>query len=412
MNKQKLIVALAVVVLSVGLFSYTQYGRSNQAAVTADTADNKSAPRRHQTTGVVSVDIKEHNGTLHLLLGKNEQGQHSVWHQTSTDQGQTWSEAVNTTADLDISAKFHRGNDARLAVQTDNLVAVWMSRVEGAPHNAGPMMSVRSSDAGKSWQAATMPADWNGPHGFFAMDGNDEKISLVWLDSREQVGKGSQGLRYTSSIDGGQTWLENKTLDRQTCACCWNTARFDEQGQLYVLYRDKLPSDMAVGQVNKQDEWQRLSTVGAFNWDFQGCPHIGGSLAFDETGQLFHATVSTGEESKAGVHYLNSADQGQHWNAPVQLGSDTAVHSDLAVTAGGQLLATWDYITENGFEVVYATSSDQGKTWTEQQKLSGEGLRASHPRVVAVDDAFLVIWTQTNTDNVQELQTKLIRHDS
>jgi len=125
-----------------------------------------------------------------------------------------------------------------------------------------------------------------------------------------------------------------------------------------------------------------------------------------------HATVTTGEESKAGVHYLNSADQGRHWNAPVQLGSNTAVHSDLAVAAGGQLLATWDYITEHGFEVVYASSFDQGLTWTEQQRLSGEGLRASHPRVVAVDDAFLVIWTQTNTDNVQELQTKLIRHDS
>lgn len=222
MKKQKINIFLYVILLGIGLFSITKQSLADHAA-----------------TGVVSIDIKYVDDTAHLLLGKVEQDNHSLWYQSSHDQGQTWTSLVNITAGLDITAKLRRGNDARLAVQGDNIVAVWMSRADGTPHNAGSMMSVRSNDAGKTWQQATMPADWDGPHGFFAMDGNDKQINLVWLDSREQTGRGSQGMRYTSSQDGGVTWLKNQTLDQQTCACCWNTARFNDDGEFYVLYRDK-----------------------------------------------------------------------------------------------------------------------------------------------------------------------------
>ncbi len=399
-----------IIVVAVALFIVggIALNKQNSAESVAASDSTTKAPRQHSATGVVSVDVKVVDNTIHLLLGKIINSQHSLWYQASNDKGQTWTPAVEATAGLDIAAKFHRGNDARLAVQGDNIVAVWMSRVEGAPHNAGPMMSVRSNDSGRTWEKATMPADWDGPHGFFAMDGNDKQINLVWLDSREQVGKGSQGLRYTSTTDGGVTWLENKTLDQQTCACCWNTARFNNAGQFYVLYRDKHPSDMAVGRVDKEHQWQRLSSVGTFNWDFQGCPHIGGSLAFDEGKQQFHATVSTGHEEFNGVYYLNSTDRGLNWNAPVQLGNSNAVHSDLTVSSGGVLLASWDQITEHGFEVVYAMSKDQGSKWSAQQLISTAGKRASHPRVVSVDNEFLVIWTETDAEGDHVLKTKLI----
>lgn len=391
MNKQKSNIVLCTVLLGIGLFFFT-----------------KLSLAAHAASGVVSVDIKYVNNTVHLLLGKVEQDTHSLLYQASYDQGQTWTSLVNITAGLDVRAKLRRGNDARLAVQGDNIVAVWMSRADGTPHNAGSMMSVRSSDAGKTWQQATMPADWDGPHGFFAMDGNNEQINLVWLDSREQSGKGSQGLRYTSSKDGGITWLANQTLDQQTCACCWNTAQFNNDGLFYVLYRDKQPSDMAIGQVNQQHQWQRLSSVGDFNWDFEGCPHIGGGLAFDDNNNQFHATVSTGQEQYLGVYYLNSPDQGKNWNKPIQLGESNAVHSDLAVSKEGVLLATWDQITETGFEVVYAVSKDQGLTWTEQELISTVTKRASHPRVVAMANSFLVLWTENKADDVHILKTKLI----
>ena len=391
MTKRNLILFICVILIAVATLLLSEEAASHHDSKVSTTP----ASFKVMTEGVVSVDVKFVNDTVHLLLGRIEQEHASLWYQSSTDQGQTWSQAVDINNGLNIKARFHRGNDARLAVQGNNIVAVWMSRKEGAPHNAGPMMSVRSSDLGKTWQLSTSPADWDGPHGFFAMDGDDERISLVWLDSRKKAGTGAQGLRFTSSLDGGMSWLDNKTLDGQSCACCWNNARFNDNGDFYVVYRDKQPSDMAIGKLNQAQQWQHLSSVGAFEWDFQGCPHMGAGFDIDAE-QQFHSTVSTGLEDKEGVYYLSSNDQGLSWSEPVQLGDNTAVHSDLAVNTRGDVLAAWDRVTESGFQIVYSRSNNDSELWTEASLISAQGTRSSHPRVIAMNDTFLVLWTESD----------------
>ncbi len=363
----------------------------------------------YSVENVTSVDAKYANDTLHLLLGKNIQGKDSLWYQASSDQGATWSKAVNITEGHQVEGRFHRGNDARLAVQGDTVIAVWQNKKEGAPHNAGPMVAMLSHDAGKSWKMMPSPADWHkGPHGFFAIDANEEAISLVWLDSRQDSGKGAaQGLQYSTSIDGGETWSPNQTLDERSCACCWNTAQFIDDGDFYVMYRDKDPSDMALGSINN-NQWQRLSTVGTFDWHFQGCPHIGGGFDFDKTQQRFHATVGTGHEQHSGIFYLQSDDKGESWSEPQRLGDETAVHSDIAVSAEGAVLVSWDHITATGFQVVYSLSNDQGMTWKPVQQVSTPGYRATHPIVMAIGDRFLLMWTEGQQEKSTSLKMKTI----
>lgn len=364
-----------------------------------------------EPTGVTSMDVKHVNGVVHLLLGKQEKGQQELWYQSSSDQGTTWSQAVNVTIHSNVPAKFKRGNDARLAIQGDNIVAILMTKVEGAPHSAGPMMVMRSVDRGQHWQLATTPADWQGAHGFFAMDGNDNTINLVWLDSREQIIKGSQGLRFSQTVDGGLNWSENITLDKMTCACCWNTTSFADDGLFYVLYRDKKPSDMAIGRVDPLLNWQRLSSVGEFNWDFEGCPHIGGGLAIDSKTQQFHSTISTGQPDKVGLYYLNSDDKGQTWSSPMQLGDKSAIHSDIAVSSDGTVIAVWDQLSENGLQIFYSKSDDYGQTWSESKFLSDFKLNASHPKVIAARDQTLILWTESGEQNSSRMQTRILVND-
>lgn len=385
----------------------------NQQWAAPEAASHPMHGQHAEQSGVTSLDVKYVNGTVHLLLGKEGNDRQTVWYQSSADQGLTWSEAVNVTLNNDVPAKFKRGNDARLAVQGDNIVAVWMTKVEGAPHGAGPMMVMRSDDRGQTWQDATMPADWQGPHGFFAIDGNNESINLVWLDSRDhdQKVKGSQGLRFSQTGDGGVSWSSNLSLDDITCACCWNTARFDDDGLFYVLYRDKQPSDMAIGHVDPKLKWQRLSSVGQFNWDFEGCPHIGAGLAIDSKTNQFHATVSTGQPENVGLYYLNSDDQGQKWSSPIKLGDNGALHSDIAVSSGGIVVAAWDQLSENGLQIFYATSADNGQTWSKPLSLSNVELSASHPRVVATKDKMLILWTESGHDNNVQMRVKTLAND-
>jgi len=384
----------------------------NQHRIAPESPSHAMHGQHAEQSGVTSLDVKYVNGTVHLLLGKEGNGQQSVWYQASADQGLTWSEAVNVTLNSNVPAKFKRGNDARLAVQGDNIVAVWMTEVEGVPFGAGPMMAMRSDDLGQTWQVATMPADWHGAHGFFAIDGNNDSINLVWLDSRDQKVKGTQGLRFSQTGDGGVSWSSNLTLDGITCACCWNTARFDDDGLFYVLYRDKQPSDMAIGLVDQKLNWQRLSSVGQFNWDFEGCPHIGAGLAIDYKTNQFHATVSTGQPENVGLYYLNSDDKGQKWSLPIKLGDNGALHSDIAVSSNGIVVATWDQLSENGLQIFYAKSADDGQTWSQPLSLSKVELSSSHPRVVATKDKILILWTENGHDNNVQMHVEtLANHD-
>ena len=352
-----------------------------------------------------SLDVKYVDKTVHLLSSKKIDGNDSIWYQSSPDEGMTWSDAVNITQGISIQARVRRGNDARLAVQGTNIVAVWMTKREGNRHNAGPMMAMASHDSGQTWQQIDTPADWDGPHGFFAMDANAEEMSLVWLDSRTKIGDGAtQGLHFAKSLDGGMSWSANQTLDERSCACCWNTAKYHDEA-FYVLYRDKDPSDMTLGKVDAEQQWQALSTVGEFDWDFQGCPHIGGSFAFDSQHELIHSTVGTGHPKKTGTYYLRSHDKGKTWTLPHRLGGETAVHSDLAVSSSdGTVIAAWDMITENGFQVMVAESDNQGQSWSDQALLSTSGIRASHPRVVAIENGFLVLWTEGRANKPQSLR--------
>jgi len=354
---------------------------------------------------VSSLDVKYVDKKVHLLLSKRVEDKDSIWYQSSPDEGVTWSDAVNITQGLSIEARVRRGNDVRLAVQGSHIVAVWMTKREGNRHNAGPMMAMVSHDGGETWQQIDTPADWDGPHGFFAMDANEDEMSLVWLDSRTKIGDGAtQGLRFAKSLDGGKSWSANRTLDERTCACCWNTAKYHD-GAFYVLYRDKDPSDMSLGKVDVEQQWQALSTVGEFGWDFQGCPHIGGGLAFDNQNELIHSTVGTGHPEKTGTYYLRSHDMGKTWTSPHRLGSETAVHSDLAVSSSdGTVMAVWDMITENGFQIMVAESDNQGQSWSDQAMLSTSGIRASHPRVVAMENSFLVLWTEGRAKQAQTLR--------
>jgi hypothetical protein len=262
------------------------------------------------------------------------------------------------------------------------------------------MQAARSDDGGKTWKTSETPPDWaKGPHGFIDMTADEHAMHTVWLDSRSGSSevKASQGLRYAQSVDGGLSWQTNKTLDELTCSCCWNTVKTDFKGNPYVLYRDKQPSDLSIGVIQQQ-KWQRLNHVGAFNWQFDGCPHIGGGFDFQNTAgqKRLHAVVGTGHQEHLGIHYLYSDDAGKSWSKTLQLGNESAIHADIAAHDNGRVVAVWDTMGENGLTIFVAESQDRGASWSTPKQISKMSYRATHPRVVKTKDGFLALWTESD----------------
>ena len=404
MNKKSLYLA----VLLLGFNTACSTKISTETPITQQTEEIKTVlakPKKHRheslPEGVISADIVNHNDRLHLLTGKHKQGQKSLWYQYSTDGGNSWSAKNKILNDDNIAAKILRGNDAQIAAQGKNIVVTWTKYDKATRFNAGAMLAARSTDGGQSWQYAQTPPDWKkGPHGYIDMAADDHVMHAVWLDSRVSHSevKASQGLRYARSTDGGLSWQSNKTLDDLSCSCCWNTIKTNTEDQAYVLYRDKQPSDLSIGVIDRQQQWQRLNHVGAFNWQFEGCPHIGGGLDFQTTDgkKRVHAVVGTGHQEHLGIHYLYSDDAGKNWSASRQFGDESAIHADIAAHDNGRVVAVWDMMGEDGLAVFVAESQDRGASWSTSKQISNTGMRATHPRIVKTEKGFLALWTENN----------------
>jgi hypothetical protein len=136
--------------------------------------------------------------------------------------------------------------------------------------------------------------------------------------------------------------------------------------------------------------------AGAFDWRFQGCPHVGGGLAATSDRRL-HALSWTGEEEHAGLYALSSSDGGREWSAPQRVGGDGAHRSDLAA-AGARLAAVWDRPETSGRAVLAAFSDDGGRTWTAPRRLSDAAWNAAFPLVASTGSGFVAFWTESQAD--------------
>ena len=130
---------------------------------------------------------------------------------------------------------------------------------------------------------------------------------------------------------------------------------------------------------------------GEFNWEFPGCPHVGGGIAVTQRDgvEQLHALVWTGHEERHGLYRVRSTDGGDSWSEPRRVGGELARHADLGAS-GHALVAAWD--EDQGISM--SASDDQGESWTEPHRLSTDGPVASHPIVIHTGEDFVVFWTE------------------
>ncbi len=363
---------------------------------------------------VSSLDVYREGELIHLLVAGPWRDQESpvLWYLRSGDSGRTWSQQAEVATGSAAPTVSKRGNDAQIAAQGSNLVAVWQTT--GEFPGMGPMATAFSLDGGKTWEKGSNPADDGSlaDHGYLDIAADSRgRFHIVWLDDREEQGS-YQGLRYARSDDRGRTWSPNQTLDKAVCTCCWTRLEVGGDDKLQVLYRDANPQDMALFQSTDVGEtWRRAGPVGAFRWMFLGCPHTGGGLCGveDEGRVMLHSVIWTGKPGREGLHHVRSSDYGLTWTTPKRLSQAASARGDIAARDLRHVAAVWDRSENKGSAVLFTHSSDGGQTWADPAPVSAPGTLATHPRIVPSSTGYAVFWTEKHSEGGRRLAVAAIR---
>ena len=374
----------------VGMWSVFALVVATSISLAGQQAGRPQLPERG--SGVVSLDVYAQGATLDLLITTRESDTLELSHQRSTNGGKSWGTSHVINVDKPISIAM-RGNEPQVAAHGEQIAVHWSTKGESR-FGAGPMATAVSHDAGRTWAPGPNPTgdDANVAQNFADMTADSEgNFYVAWIGSHDDDPAG-RGLGVARSTDFGETWEFSQLVDPSSCACCWNKMIAPHPGQVQVLYREHGIRDMALATTTDAGvHWNLKSPVGEFNWEFPGCPHVGGGIAVTQQGRVeqLHALVWTGHEERHGLYWVRSSDGGDSWTEPQRMGGELARHADLGAS-GSTLVAAWD----ESRGIWMSASHTQGTAWSEPRLLSTQGAVASHPIVVHADQDFLVFWTE------------------
>jgi hypothetical protein len=155
------------------------------------------------------------------------------------------------------------------------------------------------------------------------------------------------------------------------------------------------PRDMAMlTSIDNGISWQDKKIMGNFNWQFDGCPHVGGGLTFDHSNN-FYSSVWTGFSGMSGLYTISNSQT-------VKIGKN-ATHSDI-IAMNDRIIVVWDEIQPGGTAIFSSQSFDNAMSWSTPQRLSDSGSTATHPRIIASNTNAQVFWTE----KMNQQQSKLV----
>ena len=239
-----------------------------------------------------------------------------------------------------------------IVLRDGSLAAHWLVK-SGKGTYAYDVNIARSDDGGKTWTQPIVPHrdKTQTEHGFVSLVPlSDGRVGAVWLDGRNMKdmtesddhapAPASMTLRY-AAIDRNGNLSDEAELDNRVCECCQTSAAVTSDGPIAV-YRDRSQSEVRdiyiVRQVN--GSWSAPQTVHADNWQINGCPVNGPSVAAAGRRVVVAWFSSISETPRVKVAF--SEDAGASFNKPIQIDEGANLgRVDTLLLPDGSALVCW-----------------------------------------------------------------------
>jgi hypothetical protein len=293
-----------------------------------------------------------------------------------------------------------------ISLADGSLAAHWLVK-SGSATYAYDVNVARSKDGGKTWTTPVIPHTdkTQTEHGFVSLlPLSDGRVGAVWLDGRNLKGHAesdehkplpvSMTLRY-AAIDSEGKLSEEAELDERVCECCQTSATLTSEG-IVVVYRDRSEKEVRdISYVTRQDgSWTRPRAIHADNWEINGCPVNGPSIAADDRRVV--VAWYTGANNSPRVKVAFSNDAGASFAAPIDVDDgETQGRVDVLLLPDGSALVCWLAGTVEGGSIKVRRVKPDGSLNTPAVIAKTDISRSSgFPRMARVGDEVHFAWTE------------------
>ncbi|MCA1604144.1 MAG: glycoside hydrolase, partial [Acidobacteria bacterium] len=293
-----------------------------------------------------------------------------------------------------------------IALQDGSLAAHWLVK-SGTGTYAYNVNIARSKDGGKSWSKPIVPHldNTQTEHGFVSLIPlPDGRVGAVWLDGRNMKdakdesehapSPGSMTLRY-AAIDAEGKLSDEAQLDERVCECCQTSAALTSEGAIAV-YRDRSQAEVrdiySVRQGN--GTWGAPRPVHADNWEINGCPVNGPSIAADVRRVAVAWFTEAGTQPRVKVAF--SDDAGATFGGPLQVDDGEATgRVDALLLPDGSVLVCWMSGTAEGGAIKVRRIRPDGALGPVSVIAETDISRSSgFPRMARLGDEVHFAWTE------------------
>ena len=294
-----------------------------------------------------------------------------------------------------------------VALADGSLAAHWLVK-SGRSTYAYDVNISRSKDNGRTWGKPIVPHTdgTQTEHGFVSLIPlQDGRLGAVWVDGRatKDVKEGhdeetplpaSMQLRY-AAIDAEGRLSDEIVLDERICECCQTSAALTSEG-VVAVYRDR--SEREVRDIHfvrgQGASWSDPRPVHADNWEINGCPVNGPSIAADGRRVAVAWFTGAGDEQSVKVAFSDVA--GRSFGAPVRVDDGQALgRVDVVMLPDGSALVCWmSGGAEGGANKVRRVTRD-GVAGAVTIIAESDVSRASgFPRMSRLGETIYFAWTQ------------------
>ncbi|MGI8735006.1 MAG: sialidase family protein [Pyrinomonadaceae bacterium] len=294
-----------------------------------------------------------------------------------------------------------------IALPDGSLAAHWLVK-SGTGTYAYNVTIARSKDGGKTWSTPIVP-HLNGTkteHGFVSLIPlPDGRVGAIWLDGRNLEGvkdedehtalAASMTLRY-ATIDADGKLSDEAQLDERVCECCQTSAALTSQGPIAV-YRDRSQAEVRdIYSVRPKGDgsWESPRPVHADNWEINGCPVNGPSVAAE--GRRVAVAWFTGANDAPRVKVAFSEDAGTTFAGPIQVDDgDATGRVDVVLLPDGSALVCWMSGTADGGAIkVRRIQSDGALSQVAVIAKTDISRSSGFPRMARLGDEVHFAWTE------------------